>query len=326
MQRYTVCLIFLVLLSISTVPHRACAEEKAKTPENAAVVNGQPIAYQDYALELDLFQRRMNAQGRPIAPEQMGRVRTELLNDLVNRELLYQESQKQGIKVSTEDVEKDLKALKERYPDPKQYEMILENMNMTEQQLKEQFARRSSIRALVDKQIASKVQVTEKEAKAFYENNPNFFEKPEQVRASHILIKVESDASEQQKAEARKKLLDIKKKVDSGDDFSELAKTHSEGPSNVKGGDLGYFSKGQMVPPFEQKAFSMKPNEVSDIVETQFGYHLIKVVDHKDAEKLAYDEVEQKIITNLRNQQIQQKLMAYLDDLRKAATIETFVE
>jgi peptidyl-prolyl cis-trans isomerase C len=199
-------------------------------------------------------------------------------------------------------------------------------MNMTEDRLKEQFARRSSIRALVDKDIAPKVKVTEKEAKDFYDTNPNFFEQPEQVRASHILIKVKPGASDQEKAEARKKLADIKKEIDAGKDFAELAKTHSEDMSNARGGDLGYFTKGRMVPPFEEKAFSMKPNEVSDIVETQFGLHLIKVSDRKEAGKVNYKEAEPKIIDNLRNQQIQEKLVAYLSELRKDAKIEKFID
>lgn len=322
-SRYVTLILFFI---IGLFAGTATAQEQKKEPENAAIVNGQPIAYKDYALELNLLQRRMQAQGQQIPQEYMSKVKTELLKDLVNRELLYQDSQKKGIQIKKQDVEKEIASLKGRYSDPKQYEAILKNMNMTEDQLKKQFARRASIRTLIDQEITSNIEVTEKAAKDFYDSNPGYFEHPEQVRASHILIKVASDASDQEKAQARKKIKNIKKKIDAGEDFSEMAKKHSEGPSNVRGGDLGYFSKGKMVPPFEQKAFSMKKNEVSDIVETQFGYHLIKVLDHKDAGKAGFEEVDDKIKANLRNQQIQQKLVAYLDELRRNAKIETFVD
>ena len=318
--------ILIVIFFICALSNPAAAQEQDKPPENAAIVNGKPIPYKDYAMELELFQKRMQAQGKQVPPDYLPKLRTELLDDLVNLELLYQQSKKQGVQVKPEEVEKELAALKERYPDPKQFEMILKNMNLTEAQLKEQFARRSSIRALVEKDIAPKVEVTEKEAKNFYETNPNFFEKPEEVRASHILIKVEPGASDQEKSEARKKLTDLKKKIDAGEDFAELAKKHSEGPSNVRGGDLGYFSKGKMVPAFEEKAFSMKPDEVSGIVETQFGLHLIKVLDHKAAGKVDYKEAEPKIMDNLRNKEIQEKLLTYLGELRQDAKIEKFID
>ena len=106
--------------------------------------------------------------------------------------------------------------------------------------------------------------------------------KPEQVKASHILVKVDAGADEAKKAEARKKIQEIQQKVKAGGDFEALATENSDCPSKAKGGDLGFFERGQMVKPFEEAAFALKPGEVSGIVETQFGYHIIKVQEKKD--------------------------------------------
>ena len=121
-------------------------------------------------------------------------------------------------------------------------------------------------------------------------------------------------------------MADVQKKIVAGEDFADLAKKHSQGPSNVKGGDLGYFSKGQMVKPFEDVAFKLEPNEVSDLVETRFGYHLIKVLDHKPAKQAEFTEKKDQVLAKLRNERIQKQVGAYIKQLRQDAKIENLVE
>ncbi|MDA8137699.1 MAG: peptidyl-prolyl cis-trans isomerase [Desulfobacteraceae bacterium] len=178
------------------------------------------------------------------------------------------------------------------------------------------------IREFIGKEIVPKVNITEKEAKEYYDKNTKQYLRPEEVKAQHILIKTEKGDSEEKKAEARKKLTELKKQIDAGADFGELAKANSQCPSAPNGGDLGYFSKGRMVPEFEKAAFALKTNEVSGIVETQFGYHLIKVTDHKAPEQQKFDEVKSRIMNELRNKKIQADAEAYAAGLRKAAKIE----
>jgi peptidyl-prolyl cis-trans isomerase C len=115
------------------------------------------------------------------------------------------------------------------------------------------------------------------------------------VRASHILIKADPQADESQKAAARKKIKEIQNKLSKGEDFTALAREYSEGPSGTKGGDLGYFSRGQMVKPFEDAAFTSAPGQVSDIVETRLGYHLIKVTEKKPETIVAYADIKDQL-------------------------------
>ena len=156
-------------------------------------------------------------------------------------------------------------------------------MNMTEPGLKDYFASQFAIQKLLDKDLASKIVVTPEEVKAFYDGNPDVFKTPEMVRASHILVKVDKAASDEEKAKALEKIKAIQKRIKSGEDFAKVAKEVSDSPSKDDGGDLDFFQKGQMVPPFEKAAFSMKPGETSDIVETEVGYHIIRLTDKKEA-------------------------------------------
>jgi len=170
----------------------------------------------------------------------------------------------------------------------------------------------------VMKEIEKKINVTDAEVKAYFEKNKAEFSEPESVKASHILVKVPQDADEKAWKDAEAKIKDIKKKLDGGADFAKLAQEMSDDPgSKAKGGDLGFFSKGRMVPEFEAAAFALKPGEVSQPVKTPFGYHLIKVVEKKDAHEKSFDEVKDQVKQNLLNQKRREALDAMLLNLKK---------
>ncbi|RMF99853.1 MAG: hypothetical protein D6726_12300 [Nitrospirae bacterium] len=148
----------------------------------------------------------------------------------------------------------------------------------------------------LDSIAAKDVNITNEDIELYYKSKSEQFKVPSMVRARHILIKVKSDASEDEKKAARKKAEEILSKIKNGEDFASLAEEYSDDPGSAKkGGDLGYFPRGRMVKPFEDAAFSLKPGEVSDIVETAFGYHIIKVDDKKDAHIKPLEEVKDMI-------------------------------
>ena len=160
--------------------------------------------------------------------------------------------------------------------------------------------------------ISEKAKVTDQELKDYYEKHKSEFTQPEQVRARHILIKVPAGADKKKWEEARKKALEIRAKLLKGESFSKLAEKYSDDPgSKARGGDLGYFGKGRMVPEFEKAAFSLKKGEISQPVKTTFGYHIIKVEDKKPARQRSFKEVEQQI----RQKLLRQKQMKLRDEL-----------
>ncbi len=315
--------IFVALI----LPIHALADDPAPPkPNKVAEVNGKVIAYKDFERQLELFKEQvMRGQAGHLPEELLERAKAQVVNQMIAEELLYQESVKQDFKFEKGFVDKELKKLKGRFTSDEQYHETLKRMQITEEQLKEQIARQVTIRKLIEKEVVSKINITKEDAQKYFENNKAKFHRTEQVRAQHILIKVESGADDQKKTEARNKLKEIQKRILAGEDFGKLAKDLSEGPSNVREGDLGYFARGRMVKPFEDAAFKLAPNEVSDIVETQFGYHLIKVLDHQPDKDPAFEEVESQITANLRKEMIQQKMEPYLEKLREKAKIETFL-
>lgn len=303
----------------------AMAQEKQSSEKNAALVNGVAISMEQYTKELNIQIDRVSRQGGQVTDDQLAALKNDILDSLIEREVLYQQSQKDGIQITDQTIDDQLAAIKKRFPNETEYKNALSKMNLSEEEVKAQIKRGLSIKELIDRQVTSKVVITDEESKAYYDKNPQRFKQPEQIKASHILIKVDAKADEAKKAEARQKIEEVQQKLKDGGDFAALAKEYSEGPSSAKGGDLGYFRRGQMVKPFEEAALALKPNEVSDVVETRFGYHLIKVYDNKPEQTLAYADVKDKIIQRLKQEKIEKEAVQYVDKLKKDAKLEKFI-
>ncbi|MGD2186377.1 MAG: peptidylprolyl isomerase [Desulfobacterales bacterium] len=301
------------------------AAEKKAPGDTVAVVNGTIITQGEFNRVLNYELRRAAQQGQQIPDAQMAKMESSILDSLIVGELLFQESKKKGIQVKPETVKEQLMIVKQRFPSEAEFKKALEENQITESKIRADIKRDMAIKQLLDKEVDQKVTITDEEGKTFYDTNPQLFQQPERVKASHILIKVDEGASDEKKAEARKKIKEIQKKVQQGEDFAVLAKTYSEGPSAPRGGDLNYFGRGQMVKPFEDAAFRLKTNETSDIVETRFGYHLIKVIDKQPPKKIGFAEVKEKINRHLKNQKLRSERQLYFDKLKKDAAIEKFL-
>jgi len=312
-----------VVLALAALP--AIADQEQVKEGKVATVNDVVITQAQFDMEMGRVQERFRQSGRSPGQPELAQIRQAVLDNLVARELLYQESKKKGFKGNEEEVNGQLKALRARFPSEAEFQTALTKMNITEADLRSQIEQDIAIRQFISATLVDKITISEAEIKAYYDNNPQFFTKPEQIRASHILIKVEPQADAMQKEKARKTLEVVQEKLQAGEDFGALAKEYSQGPSNSKGGDLGFFGRGQMVKPFEDKAFSMKTGEVSDIVETRFGYHLIKVTDKQTENKLAFAEVKEKLAQHLKQQKVQQEIGTYVEKLRADAKVETYL-
>ena len=309
-------------LFIGMLSFPALAAENKPAGDKVAVVNGVVITRAHFDKELKVHLERVSRQGQQMSDDQLKALKNEVLDGLIEREILYQQSQKADIKVDNQQVDEQMAGIKKRFPNEAEFQKALASMGLTEAEVRTQIQRGLSIRGLIDREVADKIVITDEEIKAYYTGNPQFFKQPEQVKASHILIKVEPTADEAAKTAARKKIEDVRKELAAGGDFAELAKKYSEGPSGPNGGDLGYFSHGQMVKPFEDAAFAMQVNQVSEVVETRYGYHLIKVTEKKPETTLAYDDVKDKIAEVLKRQKIQKGAQEYVESLKKDAKIE----
>jgi peptidyl-prolyl cis-trans isomerase C len=316
--------VLVTVLAAVLLTYPALAGEKQAPEDNVAVVNGSVITRADFDGEMTRVQQRLLRMGKSLSDSQLSDIKKRVLEDLINRELLYQESQKQGITVDEAAIDEQVKKLKGRFSSATEFKSALSKANLSEAALRSQFKRGMAIQQLIDKQFVQKITVSDEESRAYYDGKPDLFKQPEQVRASHILIKVDPEADESRKAEARKKLEMIQKRLQKGEDFAALAKEFSEGPSRGKGGDLGYFRRGQMVKAFEEAAFTLRPGEVSDIVETKFGYHLIKVIDKKPEKTIAYKDVKDRLGDYLKREKVQKEVRLYVEKLKEKAKVERF--
>lgn len=314
-------LLTLILLVAAT---SLFAAESTSTANTLALVNGVAISKAQLDMELKRVEKQAQMNSKPMASPDLNKMRKELLETLINRELLYQESLKKGYAVQPAELDSEFDTIKARFANQKGFQQALTDMDISEADFKEQVKRGMSIQKLLEKELYDKLEVTEQESRSFYDNNPNFFQKPEQVRASHILIKVAEDDDDEKKSAAMQKIEEVLEKVEAGDDFAQLARTYSEGPSRTQGGDLGYFERRKMVKPFSDAAFRLQPGETSPIVKTRFGYHIIKVVDRKPETKLAYEEIKPKLVESLKKKKMQDAIAQYINEVKSSASIERF--
>ena len=314
-------------LSIAADPGTKAAAPKvvpAVVQDPVARVNGVAIS----ALELKRASKVMLAGERGIVPsaDQQKEFEKQALTQLVSAELLYQAAQKLEIKDLEKQVDDKMAKGKAKFSKAEDFTKAMKDMDMDEKDLRDYTRRDLIITNFIEKTIVPTVKVSEEDARKFYDQNPDKFTRPEAVKASHILLGVDEKATAEEKKAAREKAEKLRKELAGGADFAALAKANSTCPSSKQGGDLGYFGKGQMVPAFEKAAYALKPGEISDVVETQFGYHIIKLTEKKAAEKVEFKEARPRIEEYLQNQKIVAAVSAYLEEARKSAKIELLLK
>jgi len=294
-----------------------------KSPGDVLVkVNGEAITRGeiDRAMKVLLSQRNMTLDQLPADVRTQAEEAT--VEQLISAELLYQTGKKTEIKDLDKKVEEKIAQSRAKFGKPEEFAAALKSADLTEAELKVLTVKDVVINNYIETEIAGKATVTDAETKKFYDDNQEKFKQSESVRASHILCGVDAKADADAKQKAKEKAEALLKKIKAGEDFAAIAKSDSTCPSSAQGGDLGFFGHGQMVKPFEDAAFALKPGEVSGVVETQFGYHIIKLTEKKAAETLKYEDVKGKITDYLKNQKIQKDIDVLLKDLRGKAKIE----
>jgi len=255
-------------------------------------------------------------------PEAVKEAQKAALDQLIFADLIYQ----QGLLSPPADLDKQIEFKmaqnKSKFASTAEFETALKDSGITEKDLTEISRKDIVISNYIEKEIVPSITVTDDEIKKFYDDNKAQLGEEPQVKASHILIGVDTAAAPEEKTKAREKAEALLKELKAGKDFAAAAKADSTCPSKEQGGDLGFFGKGQMVSAFEQAAFALQPGEISDVVETQFGYHIIKVTEKKDAEPPQFDEIKEKIAAFLKGQKTQKAVFDYVTKLRGESKVE----
>ncbi len=288
-------------------------------PDVVARVNGQPVAKAE--LERAIRNLELNVGGS-IPPERRAEIYRGVLDQLIDVKLLEQEAATRNIKATDAEVDAGINEMRKQAPDAETFNKALTERQMTEANLKTEARQRLTVDKLLAAEIEPKAAVSPQDIEGFYKQNPQFFMQPESVRASHILIKADAGAAEDVKQGARTKAQDLLRQVKSGGDFGALAQQHSQDGSSASGGDLGFFPRGQMVKAFEDAAFTLKPGEVSELVESEFGFHIIKVTEHRTARTVPLAEVNDRIAMALRQQKQQELAQEFVQSLKSKGKVE----
>jgi peptidyl-prolyl cis-trans isomerase C len=306
-------------------PAAAPAEKPvpAELPDPVARVNGEAISKADFQRAVQTVEA--NAGGA-VPPDQRDRVYRGVLDQMIGYRLLIQETKTRKLVVADTELNQRISQIQSQFPSEEAFKQALTQQNVTLEQLRDNARNDLLVGNMLQTEVGSKTTVTPAEIDDFYKKNPTQFQRPERVRASHILIGFPENADEAAKNAARAKGAEILKEVKAGKDFAELAKQHSTDPgSGPNGGDLGFFQQGQMVPPFDKAAFSMKPGETSDLVETNFGVHIIRVVDRQPAGTVPLDEVRPQVQQYLEGQARQRVTRDFVEGLKAKGKVEIFM-
>ncbi|MFN4219074.1 MAG: peptidylprolyl isomerase [Candidatus Bipolaricaulia bacterium] len=257
-------------------------------------------------------------------------LQSRVIDDLLRKRLIAQEIERRGIVIPKTDIDDQTeiafeRILKQNNLTEEQARQILEKQGRTLEGFKKELRQAVELNMQTERlreSVAGPIEPTDQELSAYLEEHREEYDTPEEVHARHILIRVPENASEAEIAQAKKQIEDIKKELENGADFAELAKKYSQDSGSAQnGGDLGFFSHGQMVQEFEDAAFALEPGQVSDPVRTQFGFHLIKVEEKKPAEHPELAQIRERVLKDYTEAERDRRFTAFYNDLKARARV-----
>jgi len=323
---YSLIKITVVALTLFISAPQIFASENKTSDKKVAIVNETAIFKNDLDRDVNLILRKFKNKEKGVPEDRLPEIRKKALEDLINRELLYQESIKQKVSIDSDLVDKQFELIKKMYSDEKLFSDKLSFMHLSESEMKSQIEKNLSVRRFINDKITRGIFVSEEESRDFYKKNKKKFRQAEKIRASHILIKASPDLPEPEKTKARQKIETIRKRIGNGEKFAALAKKFSEGPAGAAGGELGYIEQKKMAKPFSDAAFSLNTGETSDIIETRLGFHLIQVLDKKPEKDSTYEEAQKEIDRLLAQKKLNENIKNCLEKLKQNARIEIIEE
>ena len=302
------------------------AQDKAANPERVvAKVNGVPILWKDVAREVD---RAMAQIAGRVSPQEIENVRAQVvgsvLDGLITRQLLIQAAAERQIVATPEEVAQLRQALERQIPPGQSLEEVVKARGVSLAEFEENIRRDLAVTKLIAEIVKPVTPPADEQVQRFYQQHEAQMIAPDRVRARHILVRTLNEDSAEVRKQKRTKAEEIRKKLLEGADFVAMVKEHSDDAASVARGGEYVFGRGQMVPPFEEAAFSQQINAIGPVVETAFGYHIIQVLDRQLAHKQSLEEASPAIRQFLLNQEQQRRVQEFVAQRREASKIEVF--
>jgi peptidyl-prolyl cis-trans isomerase SurA len=326
----------LILLMFGLTAMTVSADESVAIPDVVAKVNGVEIKSDSIKFQLSSAMRKGQ---RSFSPAEQREMVSKLVEKEIVRELVHQEGKAVKVEIDAKSVDKEIQGVMKPYKNKEDFQKALDARGLTEDELRNSIEVDLIAKKLIDEQVRGKIKINDKDVKSYYESNQKKFLRPEAYRARHIFISTfppelmkttpvnELKArKEELDKEAKKKADSILAEIKSGGDFAELAKKHShDSGSSQNGGDLDFIYKGVFDPAFDTAISKMKAGDVSDVVKTPYGYHIIKLGETKPAEQATYEEMEEAIQKHLFLEQAKKRVEKFVQGLRKKAKIEVLL-
>lgn len=317
------CCCVWLMPALAARAETAAALGKTRSELVAAEVNSVRITHEQVDREM---QRRFATQQRVLEQEHHHLLRKHVLKLMIERELLRQAAVSSGIIIPDPDLEAALKAFEERLRQGESSSRLLWAARLDKDDLRRMLLNDLLVKRYLETNVYGGINVTEDDARARYEREPERYRVPLELRARHILFQLDEDADEAQLEEARARATKVLQAARrNGESFEELAKKFSEGPTRAKGGDLGYFTYNQMVPAFAQAAFALQPGEISDIVRTPFGLHIIQAVDLRGGTIPPFPSLAPSIKAQLEAERRRELLKQQLELLKNASKVIQYI-
>ena len=315
-------------MSISNSNADATKESETKDRIIVARVNGQPIykeALTPYTAQA-MKKFRKYGMKRNSTPELIKRMEQRALDKVIAQELLNQQSRQIKIDDIEKKVKEGIKKIKIKYKTEDKFKNYLASKKLTENELRDNLRRRIYTDTYLEEKGIRNPVIPEEEIRSFYEDTKDNYRRDEYIKASHILIKVDENASPEAKDATRKKAEKILKEIVNGKGFAVMAQEFSEDGRAANGGELDYITRGFMPPEFDRAAFSLQKDELSEVVQTKFGFHIIKVVDKKPGGIAPLSEVKDFITKFLQMEMSKKKLALHMKELKEKAKIEVLLD
>jgi len=295
----------------------------AVLPQVLATIDGQPVGRAE--LEAAIKEAEANA-GRSVPADRRDEIYRGILDQVIMFKILANEAKVRGITVTPQEVSDRMAEIKKNFPTEAEFQKKLTETHLTLAQLEDKQRRDLMNAKTIEAEVEPKSTVSPQDLESYYKQNQQQFQEPEQVRASHILFAIPKDAPAATKQATRTEAEGVLKRAKGGEDFAALAKQYSKDPGSAAvGGDLNFFPKEQMVPPFSAAAFAMKPGQISDLVETEFGLHIIKVTARRDGRVVPLAEVSDRLGAFLKQKRQQELMEQYLTGLKTKYRVEILI-
>lgn len=314
-----ILMVFIVIVSFFTVSSFTCNAGEV-LDKVVAIVNDEPILQSelDKVLAAVYAQYKKQFEGDDLYSK-LDEARKEILNQLIEDKLIYQEAVELGLEITEGEIADQLASVKEQFGDEEKFNEFLSTQGLSVSKLEERLKQQVAIRKMHHYHVRSRVIVTPKEIENYYNENIKLFTAEESIKVRTITIRKNEKGRSDEEAKAITE--EILRKNYTGEKFEDLAKEYSEDTKAESGGDLGYVARGDLIPEIEKVIFSLKSGEMSPVIETEMGFHLFMVEEKQAKRTKTFNEVREKIKDMLYHKQTVERFKEWMAELKSKAYI-----